>query len=370
MAKCNCNKRKADDCQLIASPSHLRQRIEVPSIWGCNLQHDSQLTIPSEQVVCCSPPMIMVQSTVVETDEIGACFASLPQELFCNIVAYLGATSSSLCVLSQLTQKHNILMSTIGDVMLHRARMCFRIPIPPKDPKESSVSLFVRHARASKAVNDRLVVLERAIQKVYLSVGDTTSLPYEDEKVVDGSIVSKTKVPFDIVIKRSDRFSDTSSYDYDQIVEPLEVRYALNIALCLLGCPVQTSYFVDPNEAHEIAQQAATSALEWRVTKLCAIIGALAYKFAKSRMRRQYEQEDEQFLAYLRRLMEEEEEDDDEEEDDEISVDASEINSDEDMTLLDKASLVLHHVVSRYKRDRVSYTSTSFVEQPFNRMST
>ena len=312
----------------------------------------------------------MIQTTVVETDEIGACFASLPQELFCDIVAYLGATSSSLCVLSQLTQKHNILMSTIGDVMLHRARMCFRIPIPPKDPKESSVSLFVRHARASKAVNDRLVVLERAIQKVYLSVGDTTSLPYEDEKGVDGSIVSKTKVPFDILIKRSNRFSDTSLYDYGQIVEPLEVRYALNIALCLLGCP-NPAYFVDPNEAQEIAQQAATSALEWRVTKLCGMIGALAYKFAKSRMRRQYEQEDEQFLAYLRRLMEEEEEEEDEEdeEDDEISVDASEINSDEDMTLLDKASLVLHHVVSRYKRDRVSYSFTSFVEQPFNRMS-
>jgi len=99
------------------------------------------------------------------------------------------------------------------------------------------------------------------------------------------------------------------------------------------------------------------------------MIGALAYKFAKSRMRRQYEQEDEQFLAYLRRLMEEEEEDEEDEEDDEISVDASEINSDEDMTLLDKASLVLHHVVSRYKRDRVSYSFTSFVEQPFNRMS-
>ena len=132
--------------------------------------------------------------------------------------------------------------------MLHRARMCFRIPIPPKDPKESSVSLFVRHARASKAVNDRLVVLERAIQKVYLSVGDTTSLPYEDEKGVDGSIVSKTEVPFDILIKRSNRFSDTSLYDYGQIVEPLEVRYALNIALCLLGCP-NPAYFVDPNEA-------------------------------------------------------------------------------------------------------------------------
>jgi hypothetical protein len=68
-----------------------------------------------------------------------------------------------------------------------------------------------------------------------------------------------------------------------------------------------------------------------------------------------------------------EENDDDEEEDeeeDEISVDASEINEDEDMTLLDKASLVLHHVVSRYKRDRVSYTFTSFVEQPCDNMST
>jgi hypothetical protein len=327
--------------------------------------HDSQLATP-EQIDCCSPPII--HTTVVETDEIGACFATLPQELFYNIVAYLGATSSSLCVLSQLTKKHNILMSTIGDIMLHRARTCFRIPIPPKDPKESSVSLFVRHARASKAVNDRLVVLERAIQKVFNSVRETTNLPYEDEKVVDGS---KTKVPFEILIKKRPHLSETSLYDSGQIiVEPMEVRHALNIALCLLGCP-NPDYFDVPNEAYEIFQQAATSALEWRVTKLCGTIGALAYKFAKSRMRRQYEQEDEQFLAYLRRLMEEndDDEEEDEEEEDEISVDASEINEDEDMTLLDKASLVLHHVVSRYNCDRVSYTFTSFVEQPCDNMS-
>lgn len=248
--------------------------------------------------------------------------------------------------------------------MLHRARMCFRIPIPPKDPKESSVSLFVRHARASKAVNDRLVVLERAIRKVYLSVGDTISLPYKDEKVIDGSIVSKTKVPLNILIKRSNRFSGTSLYESGQLVEPLEVRHVLNIALCLLGCPDPT-YFEDPNEAHEISQQAASSALDWKVTKLCGMIGALAYKFAKSRICRQNEQEDEQFLAFLWRLMmsrEAEDDVDDEDDvydDDEISVDASEMNADQ--ILLDKARLVLHRVVLRDRGVRVSTLSPTLL---------
>lgn len=142
----------------------------------------------------------------------------------------------------------------------------------------------------------------------------------------------------------------------------------LSIALCLLGCPDPT-YFEDPNEAHEIDQQASTSALEWRVTKLCGMISALVYKFAKSRICPQNEHEDEQFLAFLRRLMmspEAEENEEEEEEDNEISADASEMNADQDMILLDKARLVLHHVVLSNRGVRVSYTFTSFVEPPFN----
>ena len=94
-----------------------------------------------------------------------ASFVSLPREIFCNIVSYLGPTSSSLCTLSQVTREHNAILTSIGDAMLQRARMRFRTPIPPKSYCESSVSLFVRHARASKAVHDSLEVLNGVLQK-------------------------------------------------------------------------------------------------------------------------------------------------------------------------------------------------------------
>ena len=95
-----------------------------------------------------------------DNDEPQPCFASLPRELLYDVVAFIGPTSSSLCALSQVSQYHKSIMSCVGDVMLARARLRFRIPIPPMSICESSISLFVRHARASKVVHDSLQVLE------------------------------------------------------------------------------------------------------------------------------------------------------------------------------------------------------------------
>ena len=113
-------------------------------------------------------------TTTTTTAEEEASLASLPVELFCSVVAYLGPTSSSLCALCRVSRHHNAVMTSIGDVMLRRARLRFRVPLPPRTSGgaigggddgrgvatttivESSVSLFVRHARVSKAVHDRL----------------------------------------------------------------------------------------------------------------------------------------------------------------------------------------------------------------------
>eukprot|EP00578_Thalassiosira_sp_NH16_P024255 CAMPEP_0181101220 /NCGR_PEP_ID=MMETSP1071-20121207/13632_1 /TAXON_ID=35127 /ORGANISM="Thalassiosira sp., Strain NH16" /LENGTH=295 /DNA_ID=CAMNT_0023184045 /DNA_START=293 /DNA_END=1180 /DNA_ORIENTATION=- len=261
-----------------------------------------------------------------------ASFAALPRELFCNIVAYLGPTSSSLCSLSQVTRDHNAILTSIGDVMLHRARLRFRTPLQPKSIHESSVSLFVRHARVSKAVHDKLEVLNEVLKKEFPIINNS-------------SLADSTKFPVEFTFGQVTEFTLNSRLT----VELSEVQNALNIALCLLGCPKQ-HYFEDTDEAQEIANDAATTALEWRVSSLCSKIGARAYKYAKSRMCRRYEREDELFSAYAVTDEVPLEDYSDYEDDDDISMDPSEMEADEDMIILDKASLVLQHVVLREQR--------------------
>jgi len=134
-------------------------------------------------------------------------------------------------------------------------------------------------------------------------------------------------------------------------VEPSEVNSALSIALCLLGCP---SSIEDPN-GRRIYESAATTALEWRVDLLCSVLSAKAYKFAKSRMCRRYEQEDND-MSYVQvtdemvRFDEDGEEDSDSLNDDheDISLDPSDM----DMQILDKSSLVMQHIVLRKQQQR------------------
>ena len=182
-------------------------------------------------------------------DDDSASFESLPQEMYCFIVAYLGPTSSTLCSLVQVSRSHRDIMNTIGDVMLPVAKSRFRKPMPPKSECESSLSLFVRHARIAKYVHDNLLPLESILEKDFPTL----------ETIEDAS------------------FSKSVS-----TVTSREVDHALDIALCLLGA----SYFNEQGsetsfQAAKIADSASTTALEWRVSKLCAAFGAKAYKYAK-----------------------------------------------------------------------------------------
>ncbi|KAL9191083.1 hypothetical protein ACHAXT_000789 [Thalassiosira profunda] len=259
-----------------------------------------------------------------------ASFAALPREMFCNVIAYLGPTSSALCALSQVSREHNAIMRSIGDVMYQRARLRFRTPLPPKSGCESSVSIFVRHARVSKAVHDKLETIDTVLSK--------------DFPIIDTS--QDSKPPYDYLPQSP---GSSSSLSIRVGVEPCEVINALNIALCLMGCP-KKHYFDDFNEAGEIAKNAATTALEWRVSSLCSKLGAKAYKYAKSRMCLRYEREDELFSAYAvtdeMSLEEDEGSDYDEYEEEAASLDSG-LEIDEDIAMLDKASLVMQHVVLR-----------------------
>ena len=288
-------------------------------------------------------------------------------------------------------------MTSIGDVMLHRARLRFRVPLAPRGGvavgifgggggvvslyvEESSVSLFVRHARSSKAVHDRLEVLDGISRKVFPSVladyamdGGDDGNDRRDASSTEASPSAGSEATFpdrisdlDQMSSRDDDPSDTvgSCSDRLDVVTPSEVGRALNVALCLLGCP-NPDYFVDPHEADIISYHASTTALEWRVHKVCGAIGVKSYKYAKSRMCRRYDREDEIFYnayhAVTDRMMMShhdnrprapsaaplDDDDSDYYDDDDDTVDPGDIEAEEDMMLLDKASLVMQHVYLR-----------------------
>lgn len=293
----------------------------------------TSFSIARRTVPITPPPSQPIVSVLSSDDDSrnGTCepsFASLPHELFCNVVSYLGPTSASLCALHQVNRDHHAKLTTIGNIMLKRAHLRFRYPIAPLSIHESSVSLFVRHARVSKIVHDACEILDSVLKKDFPVVNnDATS----DEVALDLS------------------YLDAISMIDQESVQPNEVNHALNTALCLLGAGKKHYFENDPNRADAISESAATSALDWRVFCLCSRLGAKAYKYAKSRMCRRYNHEDYIFSQYAAVTDEMElddySDDDDEEEDDDISLDSSEIEIDQDVCLLEKASMVLQLVV-------------------------
>jgi hypothetical protein len=144
-------------------------------------------------------------------------------------------------------------MKTIGDVMLPEAKTRFRVPLAPKADCESSISLFVRHARAAKEVHDNLLVLEKTLAKDFPT--------------------------FDLT-------KDDALLKSENTVTRCEVDFALDVALCLLDTSQRYSHLIYNlqifNSASKISANASTTALEWKVSKLCALIGAKAYKYAKA----------------------------------------------------------------------------------------
>ena len=238
-------------------------------------------------------------------------FMSLPHEIFCSIVGYLGPTSATLCSLAQLTPSHRILMNTIGDVMLPVAKSRFRIPLPRKGESESTISQFVRHACVSKEVHDNLLVLRRTLQKDFLDL----------ESMKDNTLSASPGV--------------VTSDELDQ---------SLDVALCLLGAGQSHSYLLSgsflekPDLAVRIANSAATTALERMVSRLCAELGAKAYKYAKL-MLMMCDPSEEQIISPIQVTDEYEVEDD-------FSEGTSQ-TKDDDVNRLDKACLVMQLTIAK-----------------------
>ena len=88
---------------------------------------------------------------------------SLPAELFCQVLSFVGPTSSSLVALAEVNKYMNSAMTAIGNAMLPRARSNFRAPLEHLSLTESCTSLFVRHARTCSAVLNKLTHLRQLL---------------------------------------------------------------------------------------------------------------------------------------------------------------------------------------------------------------
>ena len=95
---------------------------------------------------------------------------SLPAELFCRVLSFVGPTSPSLIALSELNKTMNRTMNAIGSAMLPRARSNFRIPLEPQSPMESCTSLFVRHARTCSQVLTTLMQLREQLSPSHAAI--------------------------------------------------------------------------------------------------------------------------------------------------------------------------------------------------------
>lgn len=99
------------------------------------------------------------------TEETEPSLERLAPDVFCSVLDFLGAASKSLVRLSLVSKHFRKIMLSIGDVMLPRALLHFRQPLPPKSEIESSTSLFIRHARICSRVLSDLEHLRSVLGK-------------------------------------------------------------------------------------------------------------------------------------------------------------------------------------------------------------
>ena len=96
----------------------------------------------------------------------------LPYETFLHITSYLGP-STSLTSMACVNRRYNRFLTRIGDIMLRKARRCFRHPplLPLASPndgtdtthKESSISIFVRYSSHCSHIHHRLEILRNLL---------------------------------------------------------------------------------------------------------------------------------------------------------------------------------------------------------------
>ena len=92
----------------------------------------------------------------------------LPEEILLNVVSFLGPRAVSLTSLAKLNREFNTFMAKVGDSMLQCANKSFRSTLPKLDPRESNLSLSIRHAQASDDIKRKCRELKRVTDKNFV----------------------------------------------------------------------------------------------------------------------------------------------------------------------------------------------------------
>lgn len=143
----------------VVVPTQKRKRLEEPT----PIFVDSY-KCPFGRIIAAK---VHTDSSIVTSQAVNAKsspFEDLPYETFLHVISYLGP-STSLTSMSCVSHRYNRFMRRIGDIMLTKARNCFRYSLKSNDGihGESSISIFVRYSSYCSHVNNRLEILDRIL---------------------------------------------------------------------------------------------------------------------------------------------------------------------------------------------------------------
>ena len=157
---------------IVVSPTWKRKRPEAADLdcregptFGEISAKDAQIISPLKSP-CASPYNNIPQAAIFSPIE------RLPYETFLHVTSYLGP-STSLTSMACVNRRYNRFLTRIGDIMLRKARRCFRHPplLPLASPndgtdtthKESSISIFVRYSSHCSHIHHRLEILRNLL---------------------------------------------------------------------------------------------------------------------------------------------------------------------------------------------------------------
>ena len=104
----------------------------------------------------------VVQKRIISHDP---SLESIPTEVFCYILSFLGPRSMELVTLSEVNVRFNKVMGDIGDAMVTRAEAVFRGNVQSRDICMSSISKFVKLSRECYDVQQQISSLSKIVKK-------------------------------------------------------------------------------------------------------------------------------------------------------------------------------------------------------------
>ena len=209
----------------------------------------------------------------------------LPYETFLHVASYLGPTAS-LPAMARVNRRYNRFLSRIGDIMLRKARRCFRNPLPMAVPnttatiistrtcrKESSISIFVRYSSHCSHIHNRLEILRNL-----LLLGDGNKDACVTRQDYDGD--QRPAKRFRKTIKTVPTISNHDSLRVATLcstqpsISSHNVDEALDVATALITELSNSLSF----PGHHLA---CSYALEARILAMAGKVGGVVYKHSK-----------------------------------------------------------------------------------------